>query len=100
MNVDLETIRTVMTIIAVGITIYLAFTSRSKKNSEQLTDHDERILKLELELNHLPTKEGQHEMKVAITQLAGDVKQISEKLDITRKTVIRMEEAMMSGGSK
>ncbi len=90
---DLETIKTIAAIICAAITIYIFFTSRSKKNSEQLSEHEARITALENELKHLPTKDGQHRLELGMTEIA-------KTLEITRITVLRMEEALLARSDK
>ena len=89
-------------IISVGGSAYAWLTSRSRHNEEALSELDKRLVaaesriaKVEGELEHLPTKEGQHRLELAMAELVGDMKQMAEALKGTRSTVDRMETVLM-----
>ena len=94
-------------LISVGGSVYAWLTSRSRGNEkhlqetdETLADHEKRIMKLEGEFQHLPSKEGQHRLELSMSELIGDMKQMTEALNGTRNTVARMESVLMERGDK
>jgi len=105
-------------VIALGTTVYSWLTSRSRHNEIALTKLEEkysnalakmderqdkaesRLAKVEGELQHLPTKEGQHQLEIAMERLAGDMKTMTEAMKGTRSTVNRMEVVLLERNTK
>lgn len=83
--------------IANTISIWLRNNARelAKKLDEirdSLKGHDRRIQTVESEQRHLPSKEDLHELNVAITSLAGDLKTQSTELESVSRTVRRIDD--------
>ncbi len=94
-------------LISLGGNLYMWLTSRSRGNEKhlketdtKLADHEARISNLEGELQHLPTKEGQHRLELSMTEMIGDMKQLAEAMNGTKNTVARMESVMLDRGNK
>jgi len=88
----------VATLLAIGSIVYTWVTSRSKNNSEkleaieeELRTHERQIDNLESEFKHLPDKEGQHRLELAMKEMAGEVNTMIETQRITRRTIERIE---------
>lgn len=93
--------------LSIGGAVYTWITSRSRGNEKHidaikitLADHDTRLTKLQGEFEHLPTKDGQHRLELAMGKLAGDMTRVSEVMNITRTTVDRMESSLLNGNDK
>ncbi len=102
-----DTLYVINILISLGAVFYVWLTARSRGNekglkalTETVTDLDRRVVKIEGELEHLPTKEGQHRLELAMSELAGDMKQMAEALTGTKNTVARMEIVLMDRGNK
>ena len=82
--------------------VWTWLTSRSRGNEEhlrktdkKLSDFEKRITKIESELSYLPTLHGQQEMALSISDLRGDMKQMTEALKSIKSTSARMENYLM-----
>lgn len=80
--------------VSVGAFVYAWLTARSKQNSAQLikvdevlADHEKRLLAIEGELKHLPSKDAVGELKLAISELKGTVGRLEERLVPISSTV-------------
>ena len=88
--------------VSIGTTAFAWVTARSKVNSEHLKRvddslkvHDRRIQKLESEMEHLPSKDSQHQLELAMKEIQGDVKLMATNMESVQRTTRRMEEFLM-----
>ena len=99
-------------VIGIASMIYTWLTSRSKTNAadikalggevakkhieidENLKKHDRRIQKVEDELNHLPTQNEVHELKLAMERLNGNVEVLAERLGAIGRVVTTIDESL------
>jgi len=102
-----DTLYVINILISLGAVFYVWLTARSRGNEkglktlgETVTNLDRRIVKIEGEMEHLPTKEGQHRLELAMSEMAGDMKQMAEALKSHNMTVRRMEDVLMKRGNK
>lgn len=57
---------------------------------------DHRVAKLEHDFQHLPTKEQVHKLDLAVSDMKGDVKAMSETMRAVDKTTGRLENYLLS----
>ena len=95
------------TLLAVSAVLYTWITSRSRGNEKGLIEletktsgFEKRLIKLEGEMQHLPTKEGQHRLELSMAELIGDMKQMTEALKGNMNTTARMETVLLERGGK
>lgn len=104
--------------ISVGTFIYNWFTSGSKQNSVELTEHkahvenelrqikatdDEQnkaIQKIESEMEHLPDLKSVHGLDMKIEQLSGAMGMLSESLKAVERTAHRIENYLLEAKPK
>ncbi|KGE00988.1 DUF2730 family protein [Rhizobium sp. YS-1r] len=67
-------------------------TARMDKAEKTLVDHDRRIQAVEGEMKHLPSKDSVNELKLALTELKGDFKTLTETLGSVSRTVHRIDD--------
>ena len=108
----LEPLKDNLSLIAIlfslGGTLYAWFTTRSRVNEKQLEKFgeiirkiDHRVTEIEGEIKHLPDKDSQHQLEISMERMAGDMKQMSEALSATVRTVGRIETHLLQkGGNK
>lgn len=89
----------ISTVLALCALFYTWLTSRSKDNATQLAsmnkkvvDHNSRIERIENELHHLPQKDDLADLRLALVQLEGTVKQHAAISNGTAQTVQRLDE--------
>ncbi|PCI03862.1 MAG: hypothetical protein COB78_05775 [Hyphomicrobiales bacterium] len=94
-------------LISVGSHVYFFLTKSSRGNEKdigkmnaKITDFETRLLKLEGEFQHLPTKEGQHRLELSMSDLTGDMKQMAEALNSIKGTNVRMEKYLLERSGK
>lgn len=68
-----------------------ALDNRLGKAEGTLIDHDRRVQKIENELEHLPSKEDVHELKLAIERLNGVVAKLGGDMQTISRTVDRID---------
>lgn len=90
-------------VLAAGLAIWNFFQSPSKENAAsiasivtKLTDHDRRIQTVEGELRHLPDQEAVHELKLAIVELKGTVKNVETQVTAVGRTVSVLDNYLRS----
>lgn len=66
----------------------------------KLTDHDRRIQTLENEIKHLPDRESQHRMELALSEMNGRFAALEEKLKPIAATSERLHELLMEQAKK
>lgn len=93
--------------ISLGTGAYAFMTSKSRVNEEhlkrvdeRLSDHDNQITSIKNDLKHLPGTDDVTELKLGLVELKGTVGRLEENMGSTSRTVHRMEEFLMSNGSK
>ncbi len=64
---------------------------RLSRVEHTLVIHDRRVQKIENELEHLPSKEDVHELKLAIEKLNGVVGKLSGDMQTLSRTVDRID---------
>ena len=81
---------------------YAYFAKRSAATAIELkAAHDrvdkleERMLKVETDVEHLPSKETSHRMELAIAEMRGDMKTLNASLQPIAATVERVQEYML-----
>lgn len=101
-----DTIIVINILVALCAIFYSWLTARSRGNQkglknleEKVNGIDRRVAKIEGEMEHLPTKDGQHRLELAMSDMAGDMKKMTEALQGTKNTVARMETVLMDRGA-
>lgn len=88
--------------ISIAGCIYSWLTARAKGNSrhlkqvdENLKSHDRRIQKLENTIEHLPSKDSQHALELAMSEMNGELKAMAANVETLTRTTRRMEAFLM-----
>jgi len=94
-------------LVSLGATLYTWLTARSRGNEKGLSELGEkvdginnRLTKVEGEMQHLPDKDSQHRLELNMAELLGDMKQMAEAQKATTRTVVRMEEYLLNQGKR
>lgn len=87
--------------------LYAWITGRDKatqKEIKELRDDmqaiEGRVSRTESEMAHLPDKESVHRVELAVSEMRGDLRAISESWKPVGKTVQRLEEFLLEMGNK
>ena len=94
-------------VISVANTVYSILSSPSKKNAdhlkgvdEKLTDHEKRIQSVEDEMRHLPDRDSQHRVELALAQMTGRFEALDERLKPIAATSERLSEFLLDQARK
>ncbi|MCI5075565.1 DUF2730 family protein [Oricola sp.] len=94
-------------VISVGGTLYAFLSSPSKKNAdavetlnEIVTDQGKRIQTVEDELKHLPDRDSQHRVELALAQMNGRFEALDERLKPIAATSQRLSEFLLEQARK
>ncbi len=83
------------TLILSGIAIvgwvFHSVTARSKDNSHVIEAMQDRLLSIENELKHIPSKDEVHKMQLSAAETQGIIKVIDERTQALGRTVKRIE---------
>lgn len=71
---------------------------RLAKAEKTLVDHDRRVQRIEDALQHLPSKDSVHELKLAIVEMAGKMSTQGETLGSVSRTVHRIDDYLRQEG--
>ncbi len=69
-------------------------------HAKKLTEHDRRVQSLENEIKHLPDRDSQHRMEIALAQMNGRFAALEEKLKPIAATSERLHELLMEQAKK
>ncbi|WP_435656067.1 DUF2730 family protein [Brucella pituitosa] len=69
-------------------------------HNAKLTEHDRRVQTLENEIKHLPDRDSQHRMELALAQMNGRFAALEEKLKPIAATSERLHELLMEQAKK
>lgn len=90
----------------VGI-IYTWLTARSNKLGDALAavaggqvTHEQRIQKLESEIQHMPDVESLHKHDLALVEMTGDIKIIATDMEAMKRSTHRMEQFLMESSKQ
>lgn len=82
--------------------LYTAISNRRKADSEvvarlfeRLDDSDRRITTLESDIKHVPDKDGMHAIQNTVTELAGKVEVLTERLKPVTAMATRLQDALI-----
>lgn len=86
-------------LISIGTSVTMFFTATAKATAIKVAGHEERLLKLENELPHLPSKENVHKQQIDITEMKGEIGVIKKSIEATERTTRRVEDFLMTRGN-
>lgn len=107
---------TILALVALSGVLYNWFTQRGDKALEELeafkekvgsrddeferslASHDRRVQKLEDALGHLPNVADFHRLELAMTELVGTVKVLTQKVDTSEAVVSRVDAYLRESG--
>lgn len=87
-------------LISVGTSITTLLTSGAKRNSTTLVDHERRLLAIENDMKHLPDRDSQHRMELALSDMNGKFSALEERLKPISLTAERLHELLMEQARK
>ncbi|MEN5278713.1 DUF2730 family protein [Brucella sp. TWI432] len=87
-------------LISVGTSITTLLTSGAKRNASTLIDHERRLLAIENDMKHLPDRDAQHRMELALTEMSGRFVALEEKLKPIALTSERLHELLLEQARK
>jgi hypothetical protein len=92
-------------LISVGTSVVLFVGSGAKANASKLDkqetkliDHDRRIQAVEAEMKHMPDKDTVNELKLAMSDLRGNVNTLAESVGSISRTVHRIDDYLRQEG--
>ncbi len=77
-----------------------ALSERFAKAEEKIEKIDDRVAKLEGEINHLPDKNSFHIMQLAMSEMRGDLNVMVERLKPVAAISERLQEFLVQQGSR
>ncbi len=90
------------TLILSGIAIlgwvFHSVTARSKDNSHIIEAMQARLMRVENELKHIPSKDEMHQMQIRTSEIQGVIKVIDERTQSLGRTVKRIEDYLLKKG--
>lgn len=94
-------------LISTAAMLHSWFTSKSRINAEHLkrvdvrmNSHSNRLQQIETDIKHLPEKDDVNDLKLKLSELNGVVGRLDEGMSHLSRTVSRVEEFLISNGSK
>lgn len=97
----------VAVVISVGGTLYAFLSSPSKKNAEAVDDLKGNVTKIEKrlqtvedEMKHLPDRDSQHRVELALAQMNGRFEALDERLKPIASTSQRLSEFLLEQARK
>lgn len=97
---------TIVAVIAIATTVWSWISSPGRKAQADVealrraTDSlDQRLTRVETDLEHLPDKDTAHRMEMAIARLEGRLEVMDERLKPVAAMATRMQEHLMERGS-
>ena len=85
-------------LISIGSALTAYFRAGSKEATTKLTEHDRRIQKLELELNHLPNIQLVHELQLALKDIQMELAKVASSAEQSARTSSRVEAYLLEHG--
>ena len=87
---------------AVALSLYAAATARNRRDVGELResrdDHESRLTKLESTVEHLPDGDTVHALKLAITEMKGQIDVIVERVAPIKAIAERLQETFLEHG--
>jgi Protein of unknown function (DUF2730) len=74
------------------------FDDKLSEHGEDLKSHDRRIQSVEERMQYLPSKDEVHQMQLAMTEMKGSLSGVSKSLEVTERTVRRIDEYLREAG--
>ncbi len=106
---DFETLSRWVAFVSIVLSVVTAFwtlvTKSTKPFDDKLADHnkdlknhDRRIQSVEERMQYLPSKDEVHKMQLAMTEMKGSLSGVSKSLEVTERTVRRIDEYLREAG--
>lgn len=70
----------------------------AKETSAKVSDHEQRLSKVENDLVHMPNAETVHQLQLTIMEIKGDMGVMAKSAEATERTTRRVEEFLMQKG--